>query len=230
VLDARALRAATNAYARKVDRDIDVATLVSNVASALTLDMLEEAVRAEPEFWTRGEGAHSRRVVKDNLELVTKMTGELLALKHRTRDIVLTQVMYDASWEPPCSIGDCIHAPYAASVLEDLLAEDDDIKVKMSLATYPDGAGATAVVYRASTASARADMLVELGAQAARPMPTVAEQVLVGLALGYSEANIAHHARRVHGDIPTEALDALFVQAREALVDLGEKTPHAKSS
>ena len=69
-----------------------------------------EAVTNNPDFGPR-EGPHTRRVVKDPTELAVKTTGELLALKHRHRDVVLVQIVSD--W--PCGMEDSLGAATAAA-------------------------------------------------------------------------------------------------------------------
>lgn len=211
--------AACDAYARMIEREDDVATLVTDVESVMTYEMLEDATRANPSAWTAGEGAHSRRIVIDDRERATKMAGELLALKHGAKNVVLTQLASDASWQPKCDVGDSVFAPYAAQVLEDVLRNDPDVGIELSKCTYPDGQGITGVVYRKGYAGV-ARLLARMGAQAARPIAGAREQILVGLALGYSEENITYHVQRMNVDpIAPEVLIQLFDDAREEITN-----------
>ena len=218
-----ALRNALANRAKRLARETDAATLVLKASSALTLEMLEKAVEERPEFWSQGDGAHSRRVVVDDLESATKTAGELLALKRRARDLVLLQVSCDeGACDLTSSLGNSIYAPYAAMVLEDLVRADDSIRVRMSTTKTPEGGEAqTAIVYREdASASKRAALLADMGAQAARTMSTPLEQVIIGLALGYKRENIEHYVRRVNGDIDNETLADMFTSAQKTLDDL----------
>ena len=222
--DLRGYVDACEAYERFVEREDDEATLVTDVESVMTYEMLEDATRANPSAWTAGEGAHSRRIVIDDRERATKMAGELLALKHGAKHVVLTQLASDANWRPACDVGDSVFAPYAAQVLEDVLRNDPDVGIELSRCTYPDGGGLTGVVYRKEYAGV-ARMLARMGAQAARPIAGAREQILVGLALGYSEENITYHVRRMNADpIAPEVLIQLFDDAREEIANAKAET------
>ena len=227
VRDAKAMKRVAKAHAKRVNDEMDKATLVSQAASALTLEMLESAVRASPDFWTRGNGAHSRRVITDATENATKMAGELLALKHGHRDVVLTQITSD--WE--CGTEDSIRAPFAASVLEDILATQRDVAVEISEARYEtenmtDGepqyeSGVTFVVYR-TVAEHRAKLLASMGVQATRNVARAFEQALVGVALGYDDANVEYHVRHMNeeNEISTEEIRTLIENARQEIDSL----------
>jgi len=203
--------------AREVEREEDESTLVIDIASALTFEMLERSVRANASAWTNGEGAHTRRVVINDMERATKMAGELLALKYGAKNVALVQLASDQTWEPKCDVGECVSAPYASQVLEDLLRNDPDVGVAISRCSYPDGDGITGVVYRKGYAGV-AKLLADMGAQAARPIAGASAQILVGLALGYSEENITYHVGRMNVEpIAPEVLIQLFEKAREKL-------------
>ena len=231
VRDAPGMKRAANAYARKVEREADKATLVSQLTTALTMEMLEDAVKTAPAFWTRGDGAHSRRVVRDPTLEATKTAGELLALKHGNRDIVLVQLTSD--WD--CGLQDSIRAPYAAALLEDMLSSSDSFAVTLSEARYAERgdedeetttekfqSGITAVVYR-DTAEAKAQLLASMGVQASRPIAGAFEQAVVGVALGYSDENIMYHIRQMNDEksLPSEDIPALVANAKAEITNLG---------
>ena len=201
--DGETLKRAAKTFARKIEIEDDALTVVKRVRRALTLEMLETAVTNNPDFWTKGEGPHTRRVVKDPTELAVKTTGELLALKHRHRDVVLVQIVSD--W--PCGMEDSLRAPYAATLLEDMLENDDSLSIAVSEASYRDGEdkdgeptyarGVTAIVYR-DVAKHKAELLKSIGAQATKTISGAFEQALVGVALGYSDENVAHYVRKMN--------------------------------
>lgn len=232
VRDAQGMKRAAKTYARKVEREMDKATLVSQLTTVLTMEMLEDAVRAAPAFWTLGDGAHTRRVVRDPTLEATKTAGELLALKHGNRDIVLVQLTSD--WD--CDSRDSISAPYAAALLEDLLSSSDTFAVTISEArravredddeentqkSEKFQSGVTAVVYR-DTAEAKARLLASMGAQASCPIAGAFEQAVVGVALGYSDENIIYHIRQMNDEnsLPSEDIPALVENAKAEIANL----------
>ena len=227
--DGETLKRAAKTYARKIEIEGDALTVVKRVRRALTLEMLETAVTKNPDFWTKGEGPHTRRVVKDPTELAVKTTGELLALKHRHRDVVLVQLVSD--W--PCGMEDSLRAPYAATLLEDMLESDDSLSIAVSEASYRDGEdkdgkptyarGVTAIVYR-DVAKHKADLLKSMGAQATKTMSGAFEQALVGVALGYSDENVAHHVRKMNEEEKLSDEDILH------LIDTAKKEIEALRS
>jgi hypothetical protein len=230
VRDADKFKRAIKSYERRVERESDALTLVSSVDKALTLNGLEQAVKKNPRFWTEGDGAHSRRVIKDPTESATKMTGELLALKHGHRDVVLMQIVCD--WTD--ALEDSVRAPFAAATLEDMLTQDASISMRLSEARYQVGEdkdgnpefsnGITAVIYR-ETAKETANLLVSMGVQATRNIAGAFQQALVGVALGYTDENIAHHIRRLHNEdkLTDEDIFALIITARDEKEALNAK-------
>ena len=95
-------------------------------------------------------------------------------------------------------------------------AESDEIGVEMSESDDVEAnPGLTAVFYRASAngAAAAAKKVAALSAQADCSAVTPYERVLVGMALGYEERDIAYHLM-AEGALFSAGL---FIRAREAL-------------
>ena len=176
------------------------------------LEHLERAVATNPKPWTTGaDSANRRSIITDPVEAATQTAGELAALLAGERDVAMAQLW--AGWLG--ADAQPIEHPWAAEMVR-RCAESDEIGVEMSESDDVEAnPGLTAVFYRASAdgAAAAAKKVAALSAQADCSAVTPYERVLVGMALGYEERDIAYHLM-AEGALFSAGL---FIRAREAL-------------
>ena len=176
------------------------------------LEHLERAVATDPKPWTTGaDSANRRSIITDPVEAATQTAGELAALLAGERDVAMAQLW--AGWLG--ADAQPIEHPWAAEMVR-RCAESDEIGVEMSESDDVEAnPGLTAVFYRASAggAAAAAKKVAALSAQADCSAVTPYERVLVGMALGYEERDIAYHLM-AEGALFSAGL---FIRAREAL-------------
>uniref|UniRef100_A0A7S0T2W0 Uncharacterized protein n=1 Tax=Mantoniella antarctica TaxID=81844 RepID=A0A7S0T2W0_9CHLO len=190
-----------------------------------SLRALEACVAAHPGAWTSGEVSASRRaVITDPLERATQCAGELLALLAGERSVVMCQLW--AGWVDPGE--QPAGAPWVTQLLR-RAAENEDIGIEMSMSDDVEGhPGLTTVLYNKKAVKATkpahvgnageinalaATTIATLGSQANCPAVTPYERVLVGMALGYGERDIAYHLDKLGS--PFSA--AVFMRARQVL-------------
>lgn len=176
------------------------------------LEHLESAVASNPKPWITGaDSANRRSIITDPVEAATQTAGELAALLAGSRDVAMAQLW--AGWLG--ADAQPIEHPWAAEMVR-RCAESDEIGVEMSESDDVEAnPGLTAVFYRKSAegAAAAAKKVAKLGAQADCSAVTPYERVLVGMALGYNERDIAYHL--MAEGAPFSA--GLFIRAREVL-------------
>ena len=218
------LRGWRDMTSRPDDLERGVLSSVTRVAVVASLDRLDQALEQDHRPWTTGLSSPTRRaVIVDPVESATQTAGELLALLKGKRDVVLCQL--HAGWLPP-DAQPVLKSPWALTMLKRCV-EDPDIEFEMSVSDDVEAhAGISVVLYRrdAPGAGAReraravdpalaARVVAGLGAQADCPAVTPYERVLVGLALGYSERDVAYHHKNEGG-----AFSAVyFARARRTL-------------
>jgi hypothetical protein len=160
-----------------------------------------------------------RAVIVDPVESATQTAGELLALLKGKRDVALCQL--HAGWLSPDQ-QPIFTSPWALAMLKKCV-EDPCINFEMSESDDVEAhAGISVVLYRAAETGATkrsvdpalaARTVAALGAQADCPAVTPYERVLVGMALGYSERDVAYHHKNEGG-----AFSAMyFARARRTL-------------
>jgi hypothetical protein len=205
---------------RPDDLERGVLSSVTRVAVVASLDMLEQALEQDHRPWTTGLSSPTRRaVIVDPVESATQTAGELLALLKGKRDVALCQL--HASWLPPDQ-QPIFTSPWALAMLKKCV-EDPCINFEMSESDDVEAhAGISVVLYRAAETGATkrsvdpalaARTVAALGAQADCPAVTPYERVLVGMALGYSERDVAYHHKNEGG-----AFSAMyFARARRTL-------------
>lgn len=209
---------------RPADLERGVLSSVTRVAVVASLDRLEQALESDHRPWTTGASSPMRRaVIVDPVEAATQTAGELLALLRGKRDVALCQL--HAGWLPP-DAQPVLKSPWALTMLKRCV-EDPDIEFEMSVSDDVEAhAGISVALYRrdAPGAGAReraravdpalaARVVAGLGAQADCPAVTPYERVLVGLALGYSERDVAYHHKNEGGAFSA----TYFARARKAL-------------
>jgi len=224
------LRGWRDVMSRPDDLERGVLSSVTRVAVVASLDRLEQALEQDHRPWTTGLSSPTRRaVIVDPVESATQTAGELLALLKGKRDVVLCQL--HAGWLSPDQ-QPIFTSPWALAMLkrcvEDpridfLMSESDDVEAH---------AGISVVLYRAAETGATSESTLRdasrarrvdpalaartvaaLGAQADCPAVTPYERVLVGMALGYSERDVAYHHKNEGG-----AFSAMyFARARRTL-------------
>ena len=211
------------------DLERGVLSSVTRVAVVASLDRLEQALEQDHRPWTTGSSSPTRRaIIVDPVESATQTAGELLALLRGKRDVVLCQL--HAGWLPP-DAQPIFTSPWALAMLKKCV-EDPYINFEMSESDDVEAhAGISVVLYRAAETSANqkvatnaerkrsvdpalaARTVAALGAQANCPAVTPYERVLVGMALGYSERDVAYHHKNEGG-----AFSAMyFARARRTL-------------
>ena len=214
-------RGTTSPKDRWIESLRGVLSSVTRVAVVASLDMLEQALEQDHRPWTTGLSSPTRRaVIVDPVESATQTAGELLALLKGKRDVALCQL--HASWLPPDQ-QPIFTSPWALAMLKKCV-EDPCINFEMSESDDVEAhAGISVVLYRAaesgaasespSDASFKRSVDPALGAQADCPAVTPYERVLVGMALGYSERDVAYHHKNEGG-----AFSAVyFARARRTL-------------
>lgn len=209
---------------RPADLERGVLSSVTRVAVVASLDRLEQALESDHRPWTTGASSPMRRaVIVDPVEAATQTAGELLALLRGKRDVALCQL--HAGWLPPDK-QPVLKSPWALTMLKRCV-EDPEIEFEMSVSDDVEAhAGISVALYRrdAPGAGAReraravdpalaARVVAGLGAQADCPAVTPYERVLVGLALGYSERDVAYHHKNEGGAFSA----TYFARARKAL-------------
>lgn len=218
--------------AKREELETSVMNSVVDLRIAMSLDKIERCVVANPSLWCAGADSPSRRsVITDPIERATQTAGEILALLNGERGVVMCQLW--AGWAPMHE--QPVEAPYVTQLLRRAV-ESGVVGVAMSESDDVEGnPGLTAVLYskkdgqesagdgearkkrvrtwRAKDCERWARKIAELGAQADCPAVTPYECVLVGLALGYDERDIAYHLQGLGW--PFSA--ALFERAREVL-------------
>jgi hypothetical protein len=214
------LRGWRDVMSRPDDLERGVLSSVTRVAVVASLDMLEQALEQDHRPWTTGLSSPTRRaVIVDPVESATQTAGELLALLKGKRDVALCQL--HASWLPPDQ-QPIFTSPWALAMLKKCV-EDPCISFEMSESDDVEAhAGISVVLYRAAETGATkrsvdpalaARTVAALGAQADCPAVTPYERVLVGMALGYSERDVAYHHKNEGG-----AFSAMyFARARRTL-------------
>ena len=188
-----------------------------------SLSTLESCVAANPGHWTSGEVSSKRRaIITDPIERATQSAGELMALLTGEREVVMTQLW--AGWVDPGQ--QPVGAPWVSQLLQKIAEAEDDFGVEMSVSDDEEGhPGITAVIYNKRTAAEddkkqgeanalAAKTIAKLGSQADCSAVTPYERVLVGLALGYDERDVAYHLDKLGS--PFSA--SLFIRAREVLL------------
>ena len=204
---------------RPADLERGVLSSVTRVAVVASLDRLEQALESDHRPWTTGASSPMRRaVIVDPVEAATQTAGELLALLRGKRDVALCQL--HAGWLPPDK-QPVLKSPWALTMLKRCV-EDPEIEFEMSVSDDVEAhAGISVALYRrdAPGAGAReraravdpalaARVVAGLGAQADCPAVTPYERVLVGLALGYSERDVAYHHKNEGGGVFGDVLRA----------------------
>ena len=218
-----ALRGWREVLPRAVDLERGVLSSVTRVTVVASLDRLERALETDHRPWTTGSASPARRaVIVDPVEAATQTAGELLALLEGERDVVLCQL--HAGWLAPDE-QPILRSPWALAMLKRCV-EDPGIEFEMSESDDVEAhAGLSVALYRAAGAAApperaravdpalAARTIAALGAQADCPAVTPYERVLVGMALGYSERDVAYHHKNEGGAFSA----TYFARARKAL-------------
>ena len=219
-----ALRGWREVLARPADLERNVLSSVTRVAVVASLDRLEQALETDHRPWTTGSASPARRaVIVDPVEAATQTAGELLALLKGKRDVVLCQL--HAGWLAP-DAQPILCSPWALEMLRRCV-EDEGIRFEMSESDDVEAhAGLSVALYRATGAEGTAPerarsvdpalaarTVAALGAQADCPAVTPYERVLVGMALGYSERDVAYHHKNEGGAFSA----TYFARARQAL-------------
>tara|TARA_B110000977_G_scaffold198921_1_gene284921 strand:- start:1572 stop:2912 length:1341 start_codon:yes stop_codon:yes gene_type:complete len=205
---------------KRFDLERNVLSSVVSVTVVASLEKLEQCLEHDHKPWTTGIVSPTRRaVILDPVEHATQTAGELLALLKGKRSVVLCQL--HASWLPS-EIQPITDSPWAAQMLKKCV-EHDDIGFEISVSDDDEGhAGVSAVLYRTDKQfldpkdvdpKLAAQTIAKLGAQANCPAVTPYERVLVGIALGYTERDVAYHLRNEGGAFSA----TYFMRARKAL-------------
>ena len=226
---------------RRIDLEQNVLASVTHVSIQASLEKLTQCLENDPKPWTSGVVSPTRRaVIVDPVEAATQTAGELLALLRGKRTVVLLQL--HASWLPH-DTQPITDSPWAIQLLKQCL-DDANVGHEISVSDDYDGhAGVSCVLYRTDkqfidpkriNPALAAKTIAKLGAQGSSPAVTQYERVLVGMALGYSERDVAYHLRNEGGAFSA----TYFMRARKALgleLDSGrclktEASPLAKNA